>query len=494
MPGRLFQNKEINQIVEHHLSQWVLSRNIKDKSEMQARLASGVRIDYITISREVGSGGVEVARILSDLMKWQLFDKEILDYMAENMKVHVRALESVDERSMGWIEDWLKPVFASKSNKHVEQLSYYKHLGKVLLVIAKHAHAIIVGRAAGILLPRDKGLSVRVTAPFELRCQRYAKENQISIEEATSRVKKADKTQSRFVKDFLEKDVSDPKYYDIVCNTEKITPGSVAKLIWRSFDQRIASQKEHAKIKVEGVDIARVVEYQMQQWEQSRSKDKREKHAYLADGGEIDYITISRELGSGGKEIARMLADLLKWQLFDKEILDYMAENMDVHVSALESIDERAKGWFKNKLASLYAGKSGKRVEPSSYHKHLAEMLLVIAAHGRAIIVGRGASQTLPREKGLSVRVTAPFEMRCKRYATINNIGIEKARSFVENADKEQSRFVKNFSGKDISDSKYYDVVCSTEKLSPVSVAKLISRALDQRAASEAEQAEGTKD
>ena len=244
MPDRLFQNREIGQIAEHQLSQWNLSRNMKDKSEMQARLASGARIDYITISRELGSGGEEVARILSDLMKWQLFDKEILDYMAKNMNVHVRALKSVDERSMGWIEDWLKPLFASKSDKHVEQLSYYKHLGKVLLVIAKHGHAIIVGRAAGILLPREKGLSVRVTAPFTLRCQRYAKENHIDVEEATAIVKKADKTQSRFVKDFLEKDICDPKYYDIVFNTEKLSPASVAKLISRALDQRMATAEK----------------------------------------------------------------------------------------------------------------------------------------------------------------------------------------------------------------------------------------------------------
>ena len=90
--------------------------------------------------------------------------------------------------------------------------------------------------------------------------------------------------------------------------------------------------------------------------------------------------------------------------------------------------------------------------------------------------------------------MTAPFELRCKRYAMGNNIGIEKARSIVEKADKEQNRFVKNFSDKDISDSKYYDVVCSTEKLSPVSVAKLISRALDQRVASEEERKEMTND
>ena len=493
MRGRLFQNKEIDQIVEHQLSQWDLSRNIKDKSEMQAQLASDARIDYITISRELGSGGEEVARILSDLMKWQLFDKEILDYMAKNMNVHVRALESVDERSMGWMEDWLKPVFASKSDEHVEQLSYYKHLGKVLLVISKHGQAIIVGRAAGLLLPREKGLSVRVTAPFELRCKRYAQQNHISIEEATSIVKEADKTQNRFVKNFLEKDVNDSRYYDIVCNTEKISPVSVAKVIWRALELRIVSEKEYSKVKADGLDIVHIVRHQIEQWEQTQSKeDEREEEAHLASGAVIRYITISRELGSGGAEIARILSDMMKWQLFDKEILDYMAENMNVHIQMLASVDEQTLGRIGDRLVRFFSRKSGEHIK-WRYQEHLAETLMIIATHGHAVIVGRGASQILPREKGLSIHVTAPFELRCRRYATENKIGIEKARSIVEKADKEQNRFVKNFSGKDVSDSKYYDVVCSTEKLYPISVAKLILRALDQRVASEEQQAKEDK-
>ena len=95
----------------------------------------------------------------------------------------------------------------------------------------------------------------------------------------------------------------------------------------------------------------------------------------------------------------------------------------------------------------------------------------------------------LPREKGLSIHVTAPFELRCRRYAKQNDIGIEKARSVVKKADKVQAQFVKSFSGKDILDSKYYDIVCSTEKLSPVSVAKLICRTFEQRVADEEENA-----
>jgi len=453
---------------------------------MQTHLANGAKIDYITISRELGSGGAEIARQLSELMNWQLYDKEILDHMADNMDVQVKVLESVDEKTVSWMNDWMSSLF-STTGEHVELLSYYKHLGKVLMVIAKHGKAIIVGRAAGQILPRDKGLSVRVTAPFKLRCKRYAEQNNISFEKAIPIVKKADDIQKKFVKNFLGKNINNSKYYDMVFNTEKLSLTSVTKLISRSLDQRIASEKDYSKVKAMGLDVAHIVEHQVEQWEKSPEVDiDSEIHAHLAGGAEVNYITISRELGSGGVEIARMLSDLMKWQLYDKEILDYMADNMKVHTRMLMSVDERTLGWIGNRLVRTFSGKSIEHLK-WRYYEHLGESLLVIAMHGRAILVGRGACQMLPREKGLSIHVTAPFELRCRRYAKQNNIGIEKARSVVKKADRAQAKFVKSFSGKDILDSKYYDIVCNTEKLSPVSVAKLIWRAFEQRVVNEGE-------
>jgi len=483
------QKKTISKLVEDRMLQWKLAG-----SGLPPHLTDGAEIDYITISRQVGSGGEQIAQILADLMNWQMYDKEILDYMAENMKVHKSVLENVDERMMGWIENWLSPIFTRDASRHMEQLRYYRHLVEVLLVIAQRTRAVIVGRAAAHLLPREKGLHVRITAPFELRCKNYALQKGIDIKEATALVKKADREQKRFVKGLLGKDTFDPIHYDMVFNTEKLSPISAAKLIWRAFDQRIESKQEQITVKAEGKDIARIVEHQMQQWQQtSITRGDSERHAHLAGGGEIDYVTISRELGSGGKEVARMLSDLMQWQLYDKEILDYMSENMNVHKSVLESVDEKTVSWIDNQLVPLLAGKSANRVKQTSYYKHLVEVLLVIAEHSRAVIVGRAAGFVLLREKGLNVRVIAPLELRCQRYATSHSLALEQATSIVSSEEKDKYRFVKNFTGKDINDPKYYDIVCNTEKIFPKSVAKLIWRAFDQRIISDKEEIAATK-
>ncbi|MBN1765205.1 MAG: cytidylate kinase-like family protein [Sedimentisphaerales bacterium] len=481
MPDKTFKNKEIGNIVNRQMSQWELSRAAQKKVDEPAHLSSGGEIDYITISRDLGSGGIEVAKILSDLIKWQIYDKEILDYMAEDMNVHVKVLESVDEQTIGWIRDWVMPVFTGKSEDHVQQLSYYKHLSKVLLVIAKHKCAIIIGRGAGLMLPRDKGLQIRITAPFELRCQRYAQENNMSVEEARAVVSRHDITQIKFIKNFTGKDVRDSCNYDIVFNTEKISPVSVAKVIWRAFDQRMAdSQKQ---INIHADEVEKIVEEQIQHWEQWKiQQDTGESHIHLPGGQEIDYITIGREVGSGAPEIARKLGELMEWDVYDRDILNYMSKNMKVHVKLLMSVDERTRGWISNRLLPYLRKKSSKEhIKQARYYQHLGEVLLVIAMHGRAIIIGRGAGQILPKEKGLRVHLIAPLTQRVRNYARKHEISYEKAESIVRKADKEHKAFLKDFLGKDVNDALIYDIVFNTEKLDPDSVAKLIWRAFDQR-------------
>ena len=243
MSDLINQNQGISKIVKTQVRQWE-----EACKSHPTRLAGGAEIDFITIGRQIGSGGEEVAHILAEMMQWRSYDKDILDYLAEDMKVHKSMIECVDERTIGWIEDWIAPFFSRKTSRPVPQLQYFKHLTKVLLVIAKLGKAIIVGRAAGLILPRDRGLSVWVIAPFELRCRRYAQENHISVDEATSMVKKADREQAGFARDLLNRDISDSQYYDIICNTEKLSPTSVGRLIWRALDQRVVSAKERAEI------------------------------------------------------------------------------------------------------------------------------------------------------------------------------------------------------------------------------------------------------
>lgn len=444
-----------------------------------ARLTSGAEIDYITLSREMGSYGEEIGQIIAELMDWGVYDKKVLNFMADSFGVDADLLKTVDERTRSWIEDTLS-LFMTNKQGHIDQLAYYKHLIEALLLTAKHGRAVIIGRAAGHVLPRERGLSVRITAPFEIRSQRYADRHDMSIEHARAVVSQADERQRKFVKGFLDKDAFNMQYFDIVCNTEKFSPDAAAKLIWRTFDQRIASKEQQARTNSERQDVRRFIEQQIAKWKLSRKQQQDpQRQARLMDGATVDYITVGRQIGSGGEEIAEMLAKWMHWECYDKKILDYMAKDMAVHVQALESVDEKRVGWIKERFGAM-AGAPG-QIKPESYHQQLAETLMVIAEHGRAVIVGRAAGAVLPRERGLSVFITAPFEVRCRRYAQQHEIEIEQARTIVKRVDNQQSGFFKDFLGQDIHDPNHYDLMCNTEKLEIESVAKIIWRAFDQR-------------
>ena len=232
------ERREIREIVDKQMREWEAE---KGKQVERAHLAgdTNIEIDYVTISREVGSGGQAVGQALADHLKWRLYDKQILDYMAENMKVHKSVLESLDEKSTGWIES----LFSSfRSRRSVDQMSYYQHLADVLLAIANHGNAIIMGRAAGLVLPRNRGLCVRVTASFDVRCRRYAQREGLSYRKAMPIVEKIDRDQRQFVKNMLDVDIDDTRHYDIVCNTDRFSAQAVAKLVWRTLDQRTGGE------------------------------------------------------------------------------------------------------------------------------------------------------------------------------------------------------------------------------------------------------------
>jgi len=475
-PG-FFDKNEIDQFVSRQMETW--QKGLEGKGAFRKWLAGQKEIHYITISRQTGSGGEEIARLLAEQMGWQLYDKEILDYMAENMKVHVKVLESVDEKTIGWIRDTIAPLFSTERTPHVEQMTYYKHLCHVLHILAQHGQAILVGRAAGLILPREKGLTVRIVAPFEVRCERYARQYGMSVEDARMIVAKTDANQAAFAREFVGKDLEDPEHYDLICNTERFSPESAAKIIWRAFAQRMVD--EHIEKKHKDARIAALVEQQMKQWKDSR-RDKPAVGASSARESEprIGYICIGRQVGSAAEEVALRLSDLMDWQVYDRGILDYMAENMHVHVQLLETVDERTQSWIQKTLLPLFKTDSQSQVKETRYCEHLAAVLLVLAEHGKAILVGRGANQFLPREKGLSVFISASFEQRVKRYARGAGISEEEASTALTAVDKEQARFVKYFTGKDLLDMSHYDLALNTDKLAPVSIAKIIYRAMDQ--------------
>jgi len=174
-------------------------------------------------------------------------------------------------------------------------------------------------------------------------------------------------------------------------------------------------------------------------------------------------LLVSRECGGGGTSLARLISERVGWQVFDREIVEAVAQSAHVRRQLIASVDERVRhGWseFCRKLAE------GEGVGRETYLSHLRQVILSLGHHGDVIILGRGANYLLPPECAVSVHLMAPLEVRVRRVAERERISSDRARRRVEQTDSERAAFVREAFWKDVNATENYDLVLNTGELS----------------------------
>lgn len=165
---------------------WQLRRQGESTSPEQATPAAF----SIALSREAGTYGAAIARAVADRLGWPMYDRELLQRIADDLGVHHALVESVDEGRMSWLSDYLEGF---SRHPGVSQYAYMHRLLKTLLSLAAHGHCVIVGRGATMALPAATTLRVRMMAPLEYRIEAVRREHGISKEEAARRVEATDR-------------------------------------------------------------------------------------------------------------------------------------------------------------------------------------------------------------------------------------------------------------------------------------------------------------
>ncbi|KAA3658967.1 MAG: hypothetical protein DWQ10_09995, partial [Calditrichaeota bacterium] len=109
---------------------------------------------------------------------------------------------------------------------------------------------------------------------------------------------------------------------------------------------------------------------------------------------------------------------------------------------------------------------------------HLSEIILSIAQHGRAVIIGRGANFILPKGQTLDVRLIAPLQHRVYYLADKLQIDYEKAKHMVIYSDQERQAFLQKFFNKTEFDPLHYDLVINTGNVNYTTAAQIIAEAV----------------
>ena len=212
--------KSIPRLIEEQVNRWQIMKK-EEKEEKEG-------VSIITVSREPGSGGRIVAGKLAEKLGIDIFHQEVINEIAKRADVSEKLLETLDERGLSILEDWISSLVY---DRHLWPDEYMQHLMKVVGTIGKHGRAVIVGRGANFVLPPEKKFSVRIVAPQSWRIQNVSKEYDITPEEAKRRVMQTESDRRAFIRKYFNADITDPTNYDLVINTATLNVDDAVNVI-----------------------------------------------------------------------------------------------------------------------------------------------------------------------------------------------------------------------------------------------------------------------
>lgn len=182
-------------------------------------------------------------------------------------------------------------------------------------------------------------------------------------------------------------------------------------------------------------------------------------------------ITLSREMGSRGDDIARAVAERLGIRLVGREIINRAAKEAGAPEVALAEIDELGLLGVKPSAAAL-------RI----YQEKVTAVIHSLAAEGGILLVGRGGQVILANQAGvLHVRVIAPIEMRLALVQARCRVPAEVAAARIAASDAARTGFLKRHFGVRGDEPSLYALVLNMAQMDVATAVDLVCLAAQQK-------------
>jgi cytidylate kinase len=225
-------------------------------------------------------------------------------------------------------------------------------------------------------------------------------------------------------------------------------------------------------------------------------------------------ITISGELGSGARDVGRLVADLLEIDYVDRELLVDAARELGVSVDAMAERDERTRS-FRQRLASVFrtflehsaasgagdpflgaggletilartygeaSAESPGDIDDVTYIQTIKKIIRGLAEKDHIVIVGRGSHVILRDCAGaVHVLVVCPLAARVERVASQEGISRDAAEKRIADMDRGRLAFYRKFFKVDPNHPGLYDLVVNTGRLSVPAAASIVTAAVQTR-------------
>ncbi len=182
----------------------------------------------VAVSREAGARGATVARRVGELLGWPVYDRELLQLIADEKGLRVQLLENVDEKHISWLESCLEGL---STETHVSELAFVRYVVETIFSLASMGNCVIVGRGSALLLPPQTTLRVRLTGYEKDRIAYVSRHFGLPENQAAEWVKKTDYDRAWFAQQYFHKNANDLSQFDLVLNTSRLSTETTAQII-----------------------------------------------------------------------------------------------------------------------------------------------------------------------------------------------------------------------------------------------------------------------
>lgn len=197
-------------------------------------------------------------------------------------------------------------------------------------------------------------------------------------------------------------------------------------------------------------------------------------------------INVGRQIGSGGKAIARQLAERFNCKFYDQELLNLAAKESGFCEEFFRQHDEK-KGFFRNlfhmhtpfmNANSFYQNDFSQE----NLFKLQSDAIRKAAAEGACVFVGRCADYVLRDNKNcFNIFITASMETRLKRVAERRGCTEKEARKRIEHGERQRAEFYNYYTGKHWGDSRGYHLCINSDVLGIEGTALAIEEVINRR-------------
>jgi cytidylate kinase len=374
------------------------------------------RYTAITISRDFGAGGSDLAWRLSRALSWRVFDNNLPCEAAGRHDLPARC----DEQPARWFDacrphppqEWFRRKLWELGRKECTQ------------------GAVFVGRGMRHLLAYTPGvLHVRLIAPLKVRALRVARRLGIPLEDARQMCREVEHARQRWQRFCFRQSPRSAWEYDLVVNTACVGMSALV------------------------AGLARLL--RGQPW---RTPSFTPNQA---------VVTLASDLGAAPPDFSRQLADRLRLRLFDNQLLHLVSRRIGAPSDHLEIVDEQRLSWLRRW--------TGDRLE-ANFVDAIADVVVEEVRRGRALLVGRGANHLLHRRRSaFHLRLTASPDERMLRLMAERGLDEQAAACLRDRSDRARAAWHRAYFGADYADPLHYHLTAHPGRLDAESVVGLVS-------------------